>query len=431
MKLKRFKTRDNKRIGIIIFTIVCILLVSGVILYRTFAIFEVKTNQNVIKGTVEDPGNIYFAFYQKNEESGSYEIQKDMPNKNEGYVLDEVQSYCGTNGNKDDKITVSLTEDYTIQIHGVTTSRTKCNLYFAKGIFIQGKGIPVVDNGDGLYKVEHTNVTETIDDQGFSQTEYRYSGASPNNYVDFNDEKWRIIGLTNVKTASGQIEQRIKIIRNENIGLFSYDFRAETQMGKNDWTEASLMKLLNGIYYTSTSGDCYGGEGNTPVSVNQCDFSGKDETKIKGLNENARKMLSNDIVWNIGGWNTHIVYLQDMYNHERGTVIYQNNKRYEWPQISDDGFASKDRQCYPHYISSFSQCINSNINWLDIDTENDEWLMNPRSDRDSQAFGMSFANYVGVDGVYRNKMVRPVAYLSKNIQIIGGMGTEENSYKLK
>ena len=53
MKLKKFKERDNKRIGIIVFTIVCILLVSGVILYRTFAIFEVKTNQNVINGEVQ------------------------------------------------------------------------------------------------------------------------------------------------------------------------------------------------------------------------------------------------------------------------------------------------------------------------------------------------------------------------------------------
>ena len=87
MKLKKFKERDNKRIGIIIFTIVCILLVSGVILYRTYAIFEVKTNQNVIKGTVQDPGNIYFAFYVNNE------IQKDMPKKESEYVLDEEASY--------------------------------------------------------------------------------------------------------------------------------------------------------------------------------------------------------------------------------------------------------------------------------------------------------------------------------------------------
>ena len=103
MKLEKFREKDNKRIGIVVFTIVCLLLVSGVILYRTFAIFEVKTNQNVIKGTVQDPGNIYFAFYQKNGENGEYEIQKDMPNKDEGYVLDEEQSYCGVTGEDDRK----------------------------------------------------------------------------------------------------------------------------------------------------------------------------------------------------------------------------------------------------------------------------------------------------------------------------------------
>ena len=52
MRLEKFKEKDNKRIGIVVFTIVCILLVSGVILYRTFAIFEVNNNFNVINGEV-------------------------------------------------------------------------------------------------------------------------------------------------------------------------------------------------------------------------------------------------------------------------------------------------------------------------------------------------------------------------------------------
>ena len=132
MKLKKFKEKDKKRIGIIVFTLACILLVSGVVLYRTFAIFEVKTNQNVIKGNVQDPGNLYFAFYY---DGG---IQKEMPVKDNGYVLDEEASYCGVNGSHDDNINATLTEDYVIQVHGVTTSRTKCNLYFVKGKFIQG-----------------------------------------------------------------------------------------------------------------------------------------------------------------------------------------------------------------------------------------------------------------------------------------------------
>ena len=127
MKLQKFKEKDNKRTGMIVFTIVCILLVSGVVLYRTFAIFEVRTNQNVIKGTVQDPGDIYFAFYVDNQ------IQKEMPKKEEGYMLDKGQSYCGVNGTKDPTITPSLDRDtWSIVVTGMTTSRTKCNLYFKK-----------------------------------------------------------------------------------------------------------------------------------------------------------------------------------------------------------------------------------------------------------------------------------------------------------
>ena len=125
MKLKKFKERNNKQIGIIIFTITCILLVSGVMLYRTFAIFEVKTNQNVIKGIVQDPGDIYFAYYVDEK------IQKEMPQKNEGYILDEEKSYCGELGSKDESIIPTLNEeDWSITVKGMKTSRTKCNLYF-------------------------------------------------------------------------------------------------------------------------------------------------------------------------------------------------------------------------------------------------------------------------------------------------------------
>ena len=127
MKLKKFKERNNKQIGIIIFTITCIMLVSGVILYRTFAVFEVRTNQNVIRGTVQDPGDIYFTYYVDEK------IQKDMPQKNEGYILDEEKSYCGELGAKDESIKPTLNkDDWSITVSGMTTSRTKCNLYFRK-----------------------------------------------------------------------------------------------------------------------------------------------------------------------------------------------------------------------------------------------------------------------------------------------------------
>ena len=88
MKLEKFTEKDNKRIGIIVFTIVCILLVSGVILYRTFAIFEVKTNQNVINGQVQDIGDLEFAFYVDGK------IDKNVPAKDTGYTLNTEKSKC-------------------------------------------------------------------------------------------------------------------------------------------------------------------------------------------------------------------------------------------------------------------------------------------------------------------------------------------------
>ena len=40
MKLEKYKQRDPKKIGIIIFTGVCILLIAGVFFYTSFASFE-------------------------------------------------------------------------------------------------------------------------------------------------------------------------------------------------------------------------------------------------------------------------------------------------------------------------------------------------------------------------------------------------------
>ena len=42
----------------------------------------------------------------------------------------------------------------------------------------------------------------------------RYVGANPNNYVLFNNELWRIVGV---------FDGKVKIVRNERLGVFSLD----------------------------------------------------------------------------------------------------------------------------------------------------------------------------------------------------------------
>ena len=459
MKLKKFKERDNKRIGIIVFTVICILLVSGVMLYRTFAIFEVKTNQNVIKGTVQDPGNIYFAFYKKREENADFKIQKDMPKKEEGYVLDEEQSYCGINGNTEENVKVSLTEDWRILVSGVTTSRTKCNLYFTKGTLIMGHGIPVVTSGDGLYEVTHEDVKDTTNDTEFSKSELRYAGSNPKNYVWFNEELWRMIGLVNVTTSEPNVEQRIKIVKKESIGILSWDHK--NQWGSNDWTNSHLMELLNGIYYNSQIGSCWSGEMFHTGEQKNCDFSSN--SKTKGLSLRFQEMVDKNIEWNIGESSaiSNILGTQ-YYSYERSNVVNADRENFWTKENTKDSNNSSNPELfqsigliYPSdYVYSTSggnnmsqkECVElplrpaqnqeniyskecSQNNWLK--PQNGRfWTLMTNSEDLRLAYEIDGENGIVSDGGHTSYDVYPALYLKTNVKIIDGLGTEENPYKL-
>ena len=88
---------------------------------------------------------------------------------------------------------------------------------------------------DGIVAEEHPATTQLK-----ANTDYRYTGADPNNYVSFNNELWRIIGVFPTDDGTGNIENRVKIIRNESIGRYSWDNKASgtgsstSSSGSND-----------------------------------------------------------------------------------------------------------------------------------------------------------------------------------------------------
>ena len=61
MKLEKFKITNKKTKSIIFFFIYSIALIVIVYFATSFAYYEEKKNFDVINGTVEDPGDIYFA----------------------------------------------------------------------------------------------------------------------------------------------------------------------------------------------------------------------------------------------------------------------------------------------------------------------------------------------------------------------------------
>ncbi len=119
--------------------------------------------------------------------------------------------------------------------------------------------------------------------------------------------------------SHGQSGQNlVKIIRADSIGGLAWH-----KSIKNDWTQASLMNLLNGAYLNSENGTggeyCYGYSTTTPSN---CDYT---ET---GINDTYRPMIEN-VTWYLGGLsdsssdaNYYQTTVDNYYMYERGTTVY-------------------------------------------------------------------------------------------------------------
>ena len=282
----------------------------------------------------------------------------------------------------------------------------------------------------------------------------RYYGASPNNYIYFNCsdysnqssstcEKWRIIGV---------FDGKLKLIRNESIGSYSWDNKnkstgAESDFGKNDWTDARLMKLLNpgyesettggSLYYNAKSGNCYADIDNATTT---CNFT---STGIK--NAITRNMIS-DNNYSLLGWNSSEVYSDQIYEYERTTGKVFSGRPTSWTgkialaYPSDYGYAADLRKCTKQLVSYSDSTCTSN-NWIKPiitnNGNNNGWLLIPYT---GSAVGvwvaLSSGYIIPTSGpqlrtlVYVPLTVAPVLYLDSNASVKSGTGTSTDPYKL-
>ena len=262
----------------------------------------------------------------------------------------------------------------------------------------------------------------------------RYYGADPNNYVTFNNELWRIIGVfKDIDDGTGTKETRIKIARSESIGNYAWDNKpsgtgsSTSQYGSNEWSDSALMNVLNnGAYYNRTTGTCPSGQNGATKS---CDFS------TTGLTDEAKNMIG-DALWNLGGNSTSSIYANDYYTFERGTTVYSGRST-TW--------TGKIALMYPSdymYAGDLSKCSSDGYNWNDDqtncrdtswlrNTNTAQWTLTPNASNSNRVFYVDRTGYVSNDlNVLNTNASRPVLFLKSNVQITGGDGSQNNPFTL-
>src|SRR5574344_2067836 len=293
---------------------------------------------------------------------------------------------------------------------------------------------------------------------GTTDNNLRYIGANPNNYVSFNGELWRIIGvMNNIDNGSGTKETRLKIIRNESIGNDSWDSSDSTinyGWGVNEWSQADLMTELNsGPYWNRTSGTCYSDTDNESTS---CDFSNI------GLSNEAKSLIDQSI-WHLGRSTHDKYYYQINYNDfysieksDNSDLLCSTYSTYCNDGIPRTGkWTGKVGLMYPSdYVYATSgnsttnrdSCLSSSSTGWGTNCASTDWLSNSyltqwtiTPDASDHCGGESLAipiytinktGELGNAAAASSNMIRPVVYLVSATTIDGGAGTSSDPYQL-
>ena len=298
----------------------------------------------------------------------------------------------------------------------------------------------------GMKAVEYiTNLLEYdgvgLKKDNTSDQNIRYYGSNPNNYVRFNNELWRIIGV---------FGNNVKLVRSETLGKLSWDSSESSVnngFGVNEWSQSDLKNYLNTMYYGGTSVTCYCSYENTTTT---CPTNTLDETS---------KELIDYHTWNTGAINRDTLYNSttktydtvEFYRAERGSVTGKIcssgsncndtvTRTTTWPgyiglpYVTDWAYASSESDCETKIDrSSAYKCKNNN--WMHYgSTYNDTmWMLSPnaRPDNASDVWRMSGVGDVSYDYAADPLSAFPTIYLKSNILIESGNGTSSNPYILK
>ena len=272
-------------------------------------------------------------------------------------------------------------------------------------------------------------------------TGYRYEGKNPNNYIVYNNELWRIIGVfsteydSNNNGTANETANLVKIIRNDSIGGFIMD-----KSERNEWPNTDLYHLLNYQYYdwetnsVDASDYCFGDYISTQLHV-KCDFS-----RI-GIKNGYRNMIEK-VKWYMGGPGK-VGYEagtpDNVYGYERnshavnsgasftlGYVGLMNTSDYLYGVLASDCARTTIQGLY-NVVEGTYRNVNCTVrNWLY--SQDTEWTITKYSNSDVHVWSPGWPGSINTSQTNMANSVRPVLYLSPDVYRVSGTGTITDPY---
>ena len=340
------------------------------------------------------------------------------------------------------------TNDYNLSVSGSTCPKTACLSY---GTVVNGDSDVFKEEISWGSCTEHEGTTINIKN---NQTEPTDSGIR--NYVTFNNETWRIVGIFNEENSNGIKEERIKLVKDEPISAsedvpttitkdgvtynifnssyttlkykyFAWNYPNNSYSGNmNDWTKSGSMYYLNENYLNSLENS--------------------------SLIENMKYYLGNitidtDDTYYILGTN------KEVYNQERGSTVcdssitsnsHENNcniwngNQASWNgkiallYPSDFGYASNTSNWSKDFKEAYSNGISLN-NWMFNNEAVASWFLSPASTYSSYVAIVYYDGNLdwGDAGLDDGLALRPVLSLGSQTMIISGTGSINDPYLLK
>ena len=301
-----------------------------------------------------------------------------------------------------------------------------------------------------LYNDESLRTSNGLKKDNTVDTNIRYYGSDPNNYVRFNNELWRIIGV---------FGNNVKLVRKDSLGELSWDssdssinkgnginqWGESTDVNGNTYLGANLQVYLNKMYYGGVETTCYNGADNSETT---CPTNTLDRTA---------KLLIDKHTWSLGAIEMSIEDTISFYNAERGTANgktctsgnYCNDsviRTTKWtgyvalPYITDWAYASSESICETNIQTKDSSnlFVCKNNNWMQRSAWT--WYLSPgvQSANANYVWTVSgngnVANYIMFGAMskfaYYGSNVAPSIYLKSSVLMKGGSGTSSDPYKL-